>query len=265
MDPTAVQAIYSRDWTAYLRSDLYAPESRFISALRKGWHNYRVLDLGIGLGRTTWFLASIADEYVGSDVVPIMVDKCRMLFGENDRQQFAVVDASDLSRFSSKSFDVVFFSAGGLDHLPFERRNKALAEIARVLTPGGHLFFSSHNIDIFPHNPLRKWIPGRNPLRWFRSLHLLYTEWVFFREVNKVAMSPQVQQRGWALLRDRAHDRSLKLFYARATVVKESIEQAGLALESVMGMDGSVVNDLETPRETWLLHYHCRKTAASER
>jgi SAM-dependent methyltransferase len=259
MDPVAVQHVYSRDWTAYLRSDLYAPESRFIGLLKKDWHRFRVLDLGVGLGRTTWFFGAIAQDYVGSDVVPIMVDKCRELFGENGNQRFCVVDASDLSQFSTASFDVVVFSAAGIDHLPIEGRNKALAEIARVLKPGGHFLFSSHNLDVFPHRPLKYWIPSLHPFRWIRSLRDLFSEWVFFRQVNKVALSPEVQHRGWAQLRDRAHGRALELLYARPTVVKTSLEDSGLTLDSVMGMDGIPLSDLSSPSKAWLLYYHCRK------
>ncbi|MBI2677656.1 MAG: class I SAM-dependent methyltransferase [Candidatus Koribacter versatilis] len=103
----------------------------------------RVLDLGVGGGRTTKVLAESAAIYVGVDLEPRMVEACRSQFPHLD---FHALDASDLSQFRDGSFDAVVFSFNGLDCLPTEAlRQRCIAECARVLREGGVFIVSTHN------------------------------------------------------------------------------------------------------------------------
>jgi SAM-dependent methyltransferase len=102
-----------------------------------------ILDLGVGGGRTTPYLSSIAARYVGVDYAAEMIARCRKKF---PHLEFEVADAADLSRFPSSSFDAVVFAFNGMDYvIPDESRFRALQEISRVLVPDGILIFSSHN------------------------------------------------------------------------------------------------------------------------
>jgi len=102
-----------------------------------------LLDLGVGGGRTTPYLSSVASTYVGVDYSEEMVRVCRTKY---PLLQFEVADASDLSAFASGSFDAIVFSFNGIDYLvPDEKRHQCLRECHRLLKPGGTLIFSSHN------------------------------------------------------------------------------------------------------------------------
>lgn len=102
-----------------------------------------ILDLGVGGGRTTKYLSTIASRYVGVDYSEAMISSCHEKFPALD---FRLADASDLSPFSDESFDAVVFSFNGLDYvLPDEKRLRCLRECARVLRPDGVFIFSSHN------------------------------------------------------------------------------------------------------------------------
>jgi SAM-dependent methyltransferase len=102
-----------------------------------------VLDLGVGGGRTTAYLAQRAKKYVGVDYAPAMIEACRARFPEIE---FAVGDASDLSAFPENSFDAVVFAFNGIDYLiPDQARKKCLEHILRILRPGAVVIFSSHN------------------------------------------------------------------------------------------------------------------------
>jgi SAM-dependent methyltransferase len=113
--------------------------------------NSDILDLGVGGGRTTPFLSTVARSYVGVDYSEPMILRCRERFPE---LEFHVLDASDLSRFSDGSFDVVVFSFNGIDYIyPYAARLSCLKEVLRVLRPGGIFIFSGHNsrcISILP-------------------------------------------------------------------------------------------------------------------
>ena len=102
-----------------------------------------ILDLGVGGGRTTAYLAKRASRYVGVDYAAAMVRACRAKF---PGLEFVVADAADLSAFSDNSFDVVVFAFNGIDYvLPQQARRACFKHIHRLLKPGGVLIFSSHN------------------------------------------------------------------------------------------------------------------------
>jgi SAM-dependent methyltransferase len=102
-----------------------------------------ILDIGVGCGRTTPYLAGKARLYVGVDYIETMVDICAERFPGNT---FYCADATSLSRFADASFDVVVFSFNGIDLIhPHPDRLRCLSEIARVLVPNGLFIFSSHN------------------------------------------------------------------------------------------------------------------------
>lgn len=103
----------------------------------------RVLDLGVGGGRTTPYLSSIARRYVGVDYAEEMIAGCRRKF---PNLEFETANAADLSLFSDESFEAVIMAFNGIDYvIPDESRFCCLREIKRVLTPNGVLIFSSHN------------------------------------------------------------------------------------------------------------------------
>ncbi len=102
-----------------------------------------VLDLGVGGGRTTAYLSSIASRYVGIDYSEAMLQACKKKFPHLD---FRLADASDLSSFEDESFDAIVFSFNGIDSvIPNEKRLRCLRECWRVLRAEGVLIFSAHN------------------------------------------------------------------------------------------------------------------------
>lgn len=102
-----------------------------------------ILDLGVGGGRTTPYLSSLASRYVGVDYAPKMVAACREKFPQ---LQFLVADATNLALLADGNFDSVVMAFNGIDALvPSEARRRCLAEIHRVLKNGGVFIFSSHN------------------------------------------------------------------------------------------------------------------------
>lgn len=102
-----------------------------------------ILDIGIGGGRTTSWLAERSATYLGIDYAASMVDASRRKFPHLNFEQ---MDATDLSAIASASIDVVVFSFNGIDCIhPTESRKECLCEVNRVLTPNGLFIFSEHN------------------------------------------------------------------------------------------------------------------------
>ena len=102
-----------------------------------------ILDLGVGGGRTTPYLANRASRYVGVDYAGAMVKACRAKF---PHLEFVVADAANLTAFPNASFDVVVFAFNGIDYvLPDEARRRCFEHVHRILKHGGVFIFSSHN------------------------------------------------------------------------------------------------------------------------
>lgn len=102
-----------------------------------------ILDIGVGGGRTSEFLARKASRYVGVDNAPQMIELCRNKYPQ---WEYFVSSAIDLSRFECGSFDAVVMSYNTLDDvIPDDNRLRCLKECHRVLRNQGLLVFSSHN------------------------------------------------------------------------------------------------------------------------
>jgi SAM-dependent methyltransferase len=120
----------------------------------------RILDIGVGAGRTTSLLSLLSDDYVGIDFTPGLVRACQERFPDLDIRWG---DARALDEFGDGSFDFVFFSFNGLDTVDHEGRCAALSEMHRVLAPGGILSYSTLNREgqSFAETPWQLHRPGR--------------------------------------------------------------------------------------------------------
>lgn len=121
---------------------LLPAEAAILDRFRPDVAGARLLDIGVGGGRTTEALSALAREYVGVDYSAEMVERCRV---RHPGRTFETADVRDLSAFGDDTFGVVVFSFNGIDSLNHADRLRAWAEMRRVLRPGGLLVVSSHN------------------------------------------------------------------------------------------------------------------------
>ncbi len=122
--------------------ELYTAEHIMLENIPEYIRGGNILDLGVGCGRTTPYLTSISQNYIGLDYSPEMVECCQKRF---PNIKFIEGDACDLTRFDDNHFDLVFFSCNGIDYVSHKDRLRIFSEVYRVLKDKGIFIFSSHN------------------------------------------------------------------------------------------------------------------------
>jgi SAM-dependent methyltransferase len=112
-----------------------------------------VVDVGCGVGAMHRYLGGLG-SIQGVDVSAASVERARR---ENPRVDYAVADVTALP-YDDGAFDVAFAS-GLVHHVPPAARDAALAEMRRVVRPGGLVALFEHN----PLNPLTRLAVARCP------------------------------------------------------------------------------------------------------
>ncbi len=100
----------------------------------------RALDFGCGIGRLTVALADYYDEVVGVDIANSMVEQARQRNPAPDRIRYEHNTNPDLRKFPSGGFDFVC-SWIVLQHMPPSLIKAYIAELVRLVAPGGLLVF----------------------------------------------------------------------------------------------------------------------------
>jgi len=208
-----------------------------------------ILDMGVGGGRTTTYLARNAKLYVGADYSEGMVDACRQRFPD---LEFRHCDATDMSQFADGAFDIVVFSFNGIDVIPTnEGRARCLAETARVLKPEGLFIFSSHNARILGVWPRLKGASVHRVL-W----RIVRSGVKSFQLLSRAVLSPTFRS-GEGFIIDPIHG-GMNHYVSIPETMRPQLESHGFeVIEVVAGPDPSVRSEYFTP---W--HYYaCRKNA----
>lgn len=230
------------------RSELQPAELHLFSRHLKA--GLRILDMGVGGGRTTPHLAKSARRYVGADYSSAMVDACRRRFPENDFRQ---CDATDMAMFSDAEFDAVVFSFNGIDVIRTDAdRARCLTETARVLEPGGVFVFSSHNarqLAVWPQLTNAK--PHQALFRSVRAFGK--SVGVALRTIKSGAYA-----KGEGYLNDPVHGGMYHYVSTPQTMLPQLVRAGFTVLECVAGPSPSIPARAFTP---WY-YYACRKEAS---
>ena len=132
----------------------------------------QLLEVGTGTGRISFALEHLGYENLTAvDLSEAMIGQALRIVeaSKGSIVRFSVADACDLP-FDDESFDGAIFGFNGMMQIPRrESRRQAMKEIFRVLRPGSHFVFTTHDRDNPHHRKFweqqaKLWADGRqNP------------------------------------------------------------------------------------------------------
>jgi SAM-dependent methyltransferase len=186
------------------RDDLHESEEAALGSVRAEAKGRRILDLGVGAGRTVKALREISTDYIGVDYVPEMVAYCRQRY---PGVRFEQADARAMPQFADASFDLVVFSCNGICMVDHPGRLGILREVRRLLAPGGTFVFSTSNRN-HPKAGRYLWPDFKltaNPVRLAVRTARFVGE-AAYRAFNRVRLKPaEIRTEDYAILNDRSH------------------------------------------------------------
>ena len=198
---------------------LQPAEETIINLLKDKLSTLKMLDLGVGGGRTTKYFFPLVKDYVGVDYSAAMIAACQKRFAQSYPSiQLMVGDARNLSKFEDNSFDFILFSFNGIDYISHEDRLKVLQEMSRVGKSGGYFFFSSHNLQAIEKQFNWQYHLSLNLFKTYIDLIMF----AFLRGFNTSISYQTIKHKNYAILRDESHNFRLRTYYIRAS---EQIKQ----------------------------------------
>lgn len=216
----------------------------------------KMLDIGIGGGRTTQYFATLAAEYTGIDYSTEMIAACKRKFSNSPQPMcLKVVDARDMSQFCDNYFDFILFSFNGIDYVSHSDRLKVFQEIQRVGKSGCYFFFSSHNLQgIARQFDFKKQI-SINLLKTYINLVMLTLLKLFNPSINR----QKLETCDYLIIKDESHNFFLQTYYIRPAKQIKQLASNFSNIEIYSWKTGQKIldlNNLSTNSDMWL-YYLC--------
>lgn len=234
---------------------LQPAEKTIINLFRDRLSSMKMLDIGIGGGRTTQYFSPLVKEYTGIDYSAEMIAACRRRFTESPHSlSLEIGDARNMERFADNTFDFILFSFNGIDYVTHSDRLQILQEIQRVGKTDGYFCFSSHNLQGIARKFDYKQL-SLNPL----TTYVNFVMTALLKRFNASISRDRLETADYLTIRDEAHNFRLLTYYIQP---KEQIKQLETNFNSIKVYSwesGKKLekSDLSLNTDMWL-YYLCR-------
>lgn len=235
---------------------LQPAEQTILDLLQDQWSEMKMLDIGVGGGRTTRHFSKLVMEYVGIDYSADMVSACQKRFvASSPAAVFKLGDARDMGQFEDNYFDFILFSFNGIDSISHSERLQVLQEVSRVGKPDAYFFFSSHNIQGITRELNWKNQVSLNPITSYVNLIML----ALLRFYNRSISLSQFSTATHLIIKDESHNFRLNQYYVRP---QEQLNQLAADFSHIRvyswksGLEITDAEELNTNTDLWL-YYLC--------
>jgi ubiquinone/menaquinone biosynthesis C-methylase UbiE len=208
-------------WHYTQLSKLQPAEKAIIDLFQNRLPTMKMLDIGIGGGRTTQHFSPLAGEYTGIDYSAEMIAACQKRFAILPQaMSLEVGDARRMTQFADNSFDFILFSFNGIDYASPSDRLQILQEIHRVGKTGGYFFFSSHNLQGIAREFDWKTHLSMNPLKTYVNLVMV----ALLRLFNLSITRDRLENADYLIIKDESHNFRLQTYYIRPEAQIKQLE-----------------------------------------
>ncbi|MXN64870.1 methyltransferase domain-containing protein [Stappia sp. GBMRC 2046] len=251
-DLTARAFMSARVASKLARERLSPPEAVIFERYRQAYENRRVLDLGVGSGRTTGPLVNYARDYLGTDISPQMLAHAMK---RHPSARFMVSDLRELGQLDEPPFDFILIAYNTIDVLTHDDRISFLRAVRDRLCPGGRFVFSTHN---------RAWtkagMPPQLPRKTSRVGWPRYG-WRFLkamRALNNHHRLAQFQRSedDYAIVTGSIH-RSGLVYCIDREAQERQLASSGFKVESAYAIDGRELHAGDLAPDSYNLHFVC--------
>jgi ubiquinone/menaquinone biosynthesis C-methylase UbiE len=207
----------------------------------------RVLDIGIGAGRTSEHLIPMAKEYIGLDFSKPFVEYCQKKFADKKNATIQYGDARNIDFLPDHSFDFVLFSFNGIDCVDYDGRQQILSEFSRLIKDDGILSYSFHNKGNI--DKLYSFQLPRNPLKYI-------WEWQRMHQVKTINGDKEIyKSKDWFIIKDGCENFTTDIFYADPLYEMRSLQKVGFNTfffhDSVSGQQLNI-SDVQKANGPWI-------------
>lgn len=202
----------------------------------------KILDIGVGGGRTTQYLLEISNDYTGIDYSPAMVCAVRKKYPALNIFQ---CDARDMKKvFKDEEFDFILFSFNGIDYVEHADRILILKEIYRILKQDGYFVFSTHNRDAKTFNKYKIALKlSHNPVKMAR----LAASFLLAHLNRKRNKKKELYTDDYAIVNDPGHTYALMTYFISMDKQIAQLQKTGFRNVRAFNHQGKeMVSDLES-------------------
>jgi ubiquinone/menaquinone biosynthesis C-methylase UbiE len=239
---------------------LKKPEETILEDLREKLPNMKMLDIGVGTGRTTYHFAPLTKQYVGIDYSKKMIEVCRKRFqGYPKKISFKVDDSRALESLSDSCFDFVMFSFNGIDCMNHKDRLKTLREMRRVTRNGGYICFSTHNLNFAWKLCTFRFYFSSNPIEFLKAQRKLLLIRLFNNSTWKILR--RKVEKEYVIFNNGAHEFRLKVYFITPKAQVKQLNALGFTNIRIYGLyDGREINEphIQNSMEPEL-HFLCNR------
>ena len=228
---------------------LFAAEAMILLRYKEAFAGRRVLDLAVGAGRSTRYLAPFAAEYLGIDLSPPMLSLARARYPQ---VRFLDMDVREIGKLPAQGFDFIFGPWNILSAFSHDERLQIIRRVHDLLAAGGLFAFSAHNRD-WKHaggHPLSK--PLR-PRTLIDALHPM--SWVNYLSRRHLRR----EQPDYAMFNDEAHRWQGVFYYISRDAQVRQLETCGFEFLEALSEDGMTLRPGDSTGHNGSIHYVCRK------
>jgi ubiquinone/menaquinone biosynthesis C-methylase UbiE len=239
----------------YKQLNLLQPaEQTILNLFQDRLPSMKMLDIGVGGGRTTQHFAPLVETYTGIDYSPEMIAASQERFANYSYPlTLEVGDARDM-QFADNSFDFILFSFNGIDSVSHSDRLQILKEVHRVGKTGGYFCFSTHNLHSMAKELDWKTKFSLNPLKTYVNLMML----AILKLSNLAIAHNQVKASDHLIIKDEPHNFRLLNYYIQPQAQIKQLANFN-HIEIYSWRSGLKILDLDqlsTTTDMWL-YYLC--------